>query len=192
MSTDLKRILAQISQHGSAGRIAARHDTARLTKGQYPARVHNHEAFASLIGDFVNRQLLQTGGGTRTPFEARALAKDILTRQGRNHGRTYNNYARDAIDGRNGGLRAALDALTDAIRDQQTLHYIGDVIDRVVDPLDWDHKVAVTGQLLNHYRQLNPNAVEDPRPEVHAQSYDELLRELSHQVDSFTNSLRRH
>lgn len=191
MSAELQRILARISQHGSAGQVAARHDGARLTAEQHPTRVDNHEQFAAVIGAFVNRQVQLTGGQTYAPYEARAVAKEMLNQYGRRYELTYNNYARDAIDGRNGGLRAVLDILTDLIRDQQTSRYISDTIDQYVDPLSYDQKVAVTQQVIDHFRRLNPDAIDDPRPEVHAQNYVDMLRELNKQIDTFSNRMRR-
>lgn len=192
MSNDLQRVLDKITQHGQAGRIRARHDTARLRGPNPNPRVANFDQFTRVIGAFVNKQIELAGGQRYPDFEARAIAKEILSQQERRTGKTFNNYARDAIDGRNGGLRAVLDILTDTLREQQTSRYIGDAIDQVVDPLDYDRKVAVTRQVLAHYQRLSPGAVSDPRPEVHAHDYSTLLREVAAQVDKMNENLRGH
>lgn len=194
MPTDLQRVLAKITEQGTAGKVRALHDSARLSSPVTNPRVSNAHDFARVIGAFVNRQIEKTGGSRYNDFEARAVAKEMLIQHGRraNVNKTYNNFVRDAIDGRNNGLRGILDILTDQIREQQAGRYISDAIDQVIDPLDYDRKKSVTREMIAHFQMLMPGTVEDPRSEVYVHDYDTLLREVGRQLDQTSDNLRRY
>ncbi|MEM9416312.1 MAG: hypothetical protein AAGA29_12670 [Planctomycetota bacterium] len=192
MSNDLQRILAEISRHGNAGKVRAQHDSARLRGPNPNPRVTNERDFARVIGAFVNRQLEATGGRRYPDFEARAVAKEMLVQHGRRVNKTYNNFVRDAIDGHDGGLRGVLDFLTDLLREQQAERYRSDAKDRHIDPLSFDQKKKITGDILAHYRSADPSSVPDPRPEVYAHDYSALLDEMARKQDDMTDKLRGH
>lgn len=192
MSSELQRILDKISQYGQAGQVRARHDLARLRSPNPNPRIESYDQFIRVVGAFLNRQIEMTGGQRYPDFEARAMAKEILSRGGGQSGKTLNNFVRDAIDGRSGGLREALDIITDRLRDQQTSMFIADAIDQVVDPLDFDRKVEITRQVLAHFAGINSTSVQVPRPEACAHDYGNLLQLIARQVDHLNDSLRKY
>lgn len=192
MSEELERIIASISDHGTAGQIKARHDAACLSSPIGNPRITNAQDFARVIGAFVNRQVKATGGSGYSDFEARGKAKELLVDHGRRVGQTYNNYVRNAMDGYDDGLRGVLNLLTDLLREEQANRYKEDAIDRMIDPLDFDAKVKVTGQVLAELKGLIPGGIVDPRPEAHAHEYQALLRMRAEHNDEFNDELRRH
>ena len=192
MNSQLQRILSQITQYGAAGQIAAQHDAARLSLGQQPLRVRDNAHFMEVLGRVVNLQLEKTGRGALPAYEAQREAVEILESGGRRSGKSYANFARDAMDGRNGGLRVAIDLVADGLRDKQTQRFVAASIDAAVDPLNWDQKVAITRQILSHYQQISPQSISESRAEPHAHDYQSLIREISQHVDSMSNTMRSH
>lgn len=190
MSKEFERLFAKLSEHGATGRLKARHDAASLSNPISITRVRNSQEFASLIGAFVNRQIRHTGGAGYPDFEARAVAREMLTNYGRRHGRTYVNYVRDAIDGRGDGLRGVLNILTDMIRDQQAQRYGDDAFDRLIDPLDFRAKVAITKEIMDDLKRKTSADFGDPNPEVHAHDYQAIVRRQVRQIDENTDDFR--
>ncbi|MFH1109421.1 MAG: hypothetical protein V1790_09530 [Planctomycetota bacterium] len=90
----------------------------------------------------------------------------------------------DAHDGTNGGLRAVIDMLNDALKAESVEHYIRDVFDRCVAPNSWPDKVALMRDFLaRHGANLSP-AIQPDEAERYAQNYEELVR-------AFTEAVRR-
>ncbi|MFN3167002.1 MAG: hypothetical protein ACE37H_08055 [Phycisphaeraceae bacterium] len=192
MSNEQERIIARISNHGAVGRIRARHDAASMSRSVGDLRVTNAHDFARVTGGYVNHQVKMTGGSGYSDYEARSIAKELLTQHGRRYRRTYNNYIQNAIDGHDGGLRGVLNILTDMLREQQAERFKDDAIDQVIDPLDFDAKVAVTRQILDEQKRLSPGGMGDQRPEAHAHDYQALLSKRAQQIDEMNDELRSH
>lgn len=192
MSKQLERAIAQISRHGAAGRLMARHDAASLINTYSTSPVRSSREFDDRIGKFVNQQVRMTGGSGYPDFEARAMAKEILTEHGKRFRKTYVNYARDAIDGVGEGLYGVLKILADVLRDQQADRYQNDAIDRIVDPLSFQDKVAITKAIMDAHNRTSVADVGDPSPEAHAHAYRDLVREQARHSDEMSDKMRGH
>ncbi|MFN3166370.1 MAG: hypothetical protein ACE37H_04825 [Phycisphaeraceae bacterium] len=192
MSKELERIIAQISRHGGAGRLMARHDAASLINSYSTSPVRNCREFDDRIGKFVNQQARMTGGTVYPDFEARAIAKDILKEQGKRFRKTYANYARDAIDGSGEGLYGVLKILADYLRDHQIDRFQNDAIDRLVDPLSFQDQVAITKAIMEKHNKTSVADIGDPSPEAHAHAYRDLVREQARHSDEMSDKMRGH
>jgi hypothetical protein len=194
MSKEFERLVAKLSEHGTAGRVSAQHDAASLSSPISGPRVRDSHEFACVIGAFVNRQVQLTGGAGYPDFEARTIAKEILSKYGerRGQGRTYANYARNAIDGQDGGLRGVLNILAEVLREQQTERYREDAVDQIVDPLDFEAQVAITKKIMDDHKQTSSVDIGNPRPEAHAHQYRALIRRRVQQIDDTTKDFRGH
>ncbi len=174
----LDTLLSALDERRVAREIGIPHDEARM---RYPLRsntVRDFHAFSDIIGDYVRHHYAAciSRGGTLSRAEAVGRAKEILDREYRRSGGDMMSAFGNAAEGVEGGLRAVLDKLAEAIKVEAVERYTREVFDRLVAPNDWERKVELIRQFIRHLGYQFGGAIQADRPERYAHDYRELIR----------------
>ena len=97
----------------------------------------------------------------------------------------------DAHDGTNGGLRAVLDVIADALKAKSVENYVNYVFDRYVTPNSWDEKVDIIRQFISAYRNILPSSIEANKPERYAHNYSALIGSYIDGIKQTSSMFRR-
>ena len=171
-------LLAALDERTIARRIGIRHDETRM---RYPLRsntVASFGAFSRVIADYYNYHFRRcvSHGGMLTQVEAAARAKEVLEREYRRQGGDIVSAYNDAREGTNGGLRALLDKIAEALKAEAVERYIREVFDRQVAPNAWHDKVALIRQFIVRAGPQLRGSIHADQPERYAHNYQELVR----------------
>ncbi len=187
-------LLAALDERTIAQRIGIANDETRM---RYPLRsntVRSFDEFSNVIGDYYNYHFTScvSGGGSLSRAEAAGRAKEILEREYRRQsGGDIVGAFNDAHDGTNGGLRAALDLIANAIKIESVERYIRDTFDRLVAPNDWDQKVELLRSFVESCGVHLASSIRVDQPERYAHNYSELIRAYVNALQRTSSMFRR-
>lgn len=176
--TSVNRLISELDESKIAKEIAIKHDESRMKYSLKKNTVKNFDEFSFEIGKFTAYQVSKciSCGGSLSPDQASSWAKDLLEREYRRHGSNLIGAYNNAHDGTNGGMRAVLDTITDALKAESIERYVRSVFDRHIPPDSWPQKVLIMKQLFENFGTLFPATIRKDQPERYAQNYQELIR----------------
>ncbi|MFC1814049.1 hypothetical protein ACFL03_15300 [Thermodesulfobacteriota bacterium] len=180
----LQSILSEIDSEALAKFIGQPIDVARATYIMDTVIVKSSDEFNHTIASFYVHLLRHT---RKVPIpvdfkaagaEAFALLERAFSQKGGLPAALEE--AKNAI---NGGLRLIFDLMTDQLRREEQEKHINGVLKLVMDPLDWDGKVALMGEVLRRLEpHLPPEIILQP-PERFAAHYESIVRAYVQSMD---------
>jgi hypothetical protein len=170
--------MAALDERTIAQRIGIPHDEARMRYSLQSNTVRTFDDFSDRIGDYYNYHVTTcvSRGGRLSRAEAAGRAKEILEQEYRRHNGNIVSAFNDANDGTNGGLRAILDRIAEALKAESLERYTRDVFDRHVAPSSWEDKVEMIRQFIRHCGAYLGSSIRADQPERYAHDYQELIR----------------
>lgn len=191
--TSISSLLAALDEKTIAQRIGIPHDEARM---QYTLRsntVKDFDEFTNIIGDYYNHHFTRcvSKGGALSRAEAAGRAKEILEREYRRRGGNITTAFNNAHDGTNGGLRAILDAIAEALKAESVERYMREMFDQHVAPNSWEEKVEIIRQFIDRCGMDLSSSIQTQQPERYAQNYEELIRSYVTALQRTSSIFRR-
>jgi len=186
-------LLAALDERQIAQRVGLPHDEARMRFSLQSNTADSFEEFTHLIADYYNHHFTQciAEGGSLPRSESAGRAKEILEREYRRRNGDLVTAYNDAHDGTNGGLRAILDRIAEALKAESVERYIRDVFDQHVAPNAWEEKVEIIRQFLEKHGAHLADSVEAEEPERYAQNYQQLIRSYVDALRATSSIFRR-
>lgn len=191
--TAIDHLMAELDERRMAQLIGGMHDNSRVRFPLHKNTVDNFDEYEKVLGAYVNAQYTAsvTRGGSLSRADAVSRAKGILEREYRRRGGDIVSAYNDAHDGTNGGLRAQLDIICDALKNESLEHYIRDVFDRHVRPNAWPEKVAMIRSLIARFGSLLGPSIQADQPERYAHDYHNLVQSLVQAMQRTSAMFRR-
>jgi hypothetical protein len=186
-------ILEELDERTIAREVGIPHDEARM---RFPLQTNTAVSFPEFEDVIAQYFDYHHGhcvacGGRLSRAEAAGRAKEILEKEyRRRHGDLVTAY-NDAHDGTNGGMRAILDMIAEALKAESVERYTRDVFDRRVAPNDYEAKVAIIREFMERCGPYLSRAVQANRPERYAHNYQELVREYAAGLRQTSSMFRR-
>ena len=192
MST-INNLLQALDERTIAQEVGRPHDEARIKYPLHSNTAATFEEFSEIIGSYYNHHFATavSSGGALSSVEAAGQAKEILEQEYRRRGANSVTAFNDAHDGTNGGLRAILDTIAEALKAKSVERYIRDVFDRYVAPNDWDQKVEIIREFINSHGAQLGSSIQTGQPERYAQNYEELIRSYVTALQRASSVFRR-
>jgi hypothetical protein len=189
----IDNLMAELDERHLARLIGTPHDNARV---RYPLRKNTAESFdeyEETIGDYLNRQFSEcvTRGGSLSRSEAASRAKEIIEREYRRRNGDIVSAYNDAHDGTNGGIRAQLDLICDALKNESLGRHVRDAFDRHVRPNAWPEKVAIIRSIIARFGSLMGSAIQADQVERYAHDYRNLVENLTQALQRSAAAFRR-
>jgi len=186
-------LLRALDESEVARKVAIPHDEARMRYSLESNRVGSFEEFTDILADYYGKQFTScvSKGGRLSKAEAAGRAKEIVEREYRRRGGNIVTAFNDAHDGLNGGLRAVLDMICEALKAESVERYVRDVFDRHVAPNSWEQKVDIIRQYLSQCGAHLSASIRVDQPERYAQNYEELIRSYVAALQRTAASFRR-
>ncbi len=175
----LDSLLAALDESTITKRIRNPHDDARNSFHLESNKVRDFDEFTRIIADYYYNHhfgaCVSPGSGL-TLAEAAGRAKEILERDyHRRNGDIVTAYI-DAHKGDDGGLRAILDKITEALKTEAIERYTRDMFDRHVAPSEWNQKVRIIRQFLARFSYIFGDRIRPDQAEEYAHNYELLIR----------------
>ncbi len=185
--------LAALDEREIAQHVGIPHDEARIRFPLSSNTVRDFDEFREIIGDYYNHHFAccVSDGGSLSRPEAIGRAKEALEGQYRRRNGDIVTAFNDAHDGINGGLRAVLDMIADALKIESVERYIRDVFDRQVAPNAWQDKVELIRQFIRQCGANLSSSIRADQPERYAQNYSELIRSYVESLQKTSSIFRR-
>lgn len=189
----LDSILHALSESTIAREVGIPHDEVRMRFAIKSNTVGSFEEYTALLGEYYNYHFTAcvSNGGRLSPGEAAGRAKEILTRHYQRRNGDVNTAYHDAHEGTNGGLRAQLDIIADALKLESTERYMRHVLDQSIPPNEWDPKVDIVRQLIAHLPAGVRSSIDADHPERYAHNYEPLIRALLAELQKTSTMFRR-
>lgn len=186
-------LLNALDDRTIAKKVGIHHDDAR---NRYPVKantVGSMAEFTSLIGDYYNYHFTRcvSHGGELSSVEAQERAKEIIEREYRRRRGDVNSCYTDVHDGTNGGARAVLDLLADALKAESVQRYVRGMFDQYVARNDWDEKVEIIRQFIARCGVDLSACIDVTRPERYASNYVDLISAYVEAKRQFAPTARR-
>lgn len=166
-------------------------DEARASYSMSTIRVEDYDSFCESICSFYTHLLRHMGriSGTVNPRQLAPDALDLTQRafQGEMGVKAAYEESRSAA---RGGLKFVFDKLTDYLKAEEREKYVRMVFQSMIDPLDFETKVAVVQKLLG---RLGPSLPEGMKPESakqYAVDYELIIRAYVESTAKMTQVLR--
>ena len=189
----INSLLAALDEREIAQRIGIPHDEARMRYALHANTVAGFREFEQIIGEYYNYHFTTcvAPGGALSPAEARSRAKQILEQDYRRRNGDIRSAFVDARDGTNGGLRAMLDIIAEALKADSMSQYTQDVFDRHVTPVSWEEQVDIMRQFIAHFGAYLGSSIRQDRPEQYARDYEPLIRSYVRALQQTSSMFRR-
>lgn len=174
----ISSLLSDLDERVIAQRVAIKHDEVRMQYRLTSNIVADFDQFSATIGDYYNYHFTRcvTRGGVLPASEACSRAKELLEDEyRRRHGNIVSAF-NDAHDGTNGGMRAALDVIAEALKAEAIERYVRDAFDRHVAPNSWEQQVDMIRQFISWCGSALSSSIVASQPERYAHDYSELIR----------------
>lgn len=189
----IDNLMAELDERRIAQMIGGAHDNARA---RFPLRrntVESFDEYEAVLGEYLNGQfsMCVTHGGSLPRADAVSRAKEIIEREYRRRNGDIVSAYNDAHDGTNGGLRAQLDTICDALKNESIERYIRDAFDRHVRPNAWPEKVAMIRALISRFGNLLGSSIQADQPERYAHDYHNLVQSLVQALQRTSSMFRR-
>jgi hypothetical protein len=190
--SDIDALIRSLKSGAVAQNVGIDHDEARMQYRPRGNRVSSVREFERIIGDYYNQHFSRTvGSGQLRHFEAVQRAKQILTREYRRRNKSLVNAVHDAKEGTNGGMRAILDTLADALKNESTQHYMQETLDQARELDSWHQRVDLARQFQQRYGHMLGDSVQSLPAEAFAHDFDELIQSYVQHIDEVEQQFRR-
>jgi len=188
----LNRVLHELDESYLVDHITRQHDEARIAYHLRSNTVHSDAEFDSSIADYYNYHFGRclSHGGTLSRAEAAGRAKEIIEREYRRKRQDKLHAYHNGKHGYEGGMRAILDLIMEALKEEALERHIRDVLDRYVAPTSFTEQVSLVREII-HRAGLSPRYVDAAYPERYARNYEELVRGLVASIRAQATSFRR-
>jgi hypothetical protein len=185
--------MAELDERTIAKENAIFHDEIRMKYPLNKNTVNDFNEFNWIIGDYYNYHFTSciSHGGRLSQSDASSLAKKILETEYRKRGGDIVMAYNDAHDCTNGGVRAILDIIADALKSESIERYMLDAFDRYVTPNSWHQKVEIIRQFISRCGPYLSNAIHAENPERYAQNYKELINSYLMALKNTSGIFRR-
>ena len=189
----IDNLLTALDERHMAQAVGLHHDEARMRYALGRNTVSTFEEFTVRIGDYYNHHYTRciSGGGGLSRAEAAGRAKEILEREYRRRKGDIVSAFNDARDGTNGGMRAVLDNIAEAIKVEAVERYVREMFDHHVAPNAWEDKVEIIRQFINRCGGNLSSSIQAQQPERYAQNYQELIRSYVDALQGTSSIFRR-
>jgi len=189
----INSLLSALDERVIAQRVAIKHDEARMQFHLPSNTVANYDEFSDMTANYYNYHYTKcvTNGGSFSGGESRSAARALLENEYRRRRGDIVSAFNDAHDGTNGGLRAILDIICEAIKAESVERYIRDVFDRCVKPVSWTQKVDIIRQFITYCSPFLSSSIVANEPERYAQNYSELIRAYVEGLKQTSTMFRR-
>jgi hypothetical protein len=187
----LDTILAELDEWHILEHITKKHDEARLQYHTRSNTVSTDAEFDDVIADYYNHHFarcISSSGLSRA--EAAGRAKEIIESGYRRKKEDMLTAYSDGKHGYNGGMRAILDMIAEALKEEAIERHIRDVLDRYVAPTGFEEQVAIVRAIIAK-TQISSRYVDPSRPERYARNYEELIRGLVEAIRLQADKFRR-
>ena len=186
-------LLSALDEREIARQVTNQHDETRMRFHPPSNTVANYDEFSDITANYYNYHYTKcvTNGGRFTGGESRSAARALLENEYRKRRGDIVSAFNDAKDGTNGGLRAILDIICEAIKAESVERYIRDVFDRCVKPVSWDQKVDIIRQFITYCSPYLSSSIVANEPERYAQNYSELIRSYTEGLRQTSSMFRR-
>jgi hypothetical protein len=184
--TTIHSLLSALDERVIAQRVAIKHDEARMQYHLPSNTVADYDEFSNITADYYNyhyTRCVTNGGRLESSQACKAVRKHLENEYRRRHGDIASAF-NDAHDGTNGGLRAILDIICEAIKAESVEGYIQYVFDSSVKPVSWHQKVDIIRQFIAYCSPYLSSSIVASEPERYAFNYNEL-------IGSYTEGLRQ-
>jgi len=184
-------ILSSIDESALSKAIGIPIDNARAGYIMNSVTVNSREEFFEAIESFYLHLVQHTHAlfGESNPQVEIADSHALLERAYRRRGGVNPAYA-DAKQGINSGMRGVLDAMVAQYKAERRDRYIQNLLNRALNPLDWQNKVKVMTLFIE---RLGPNLPEDIRecpPEQFVNDCGSLVRAYVESMERVRSLLR--
>ena len=184
-------IQAEISAEALATKFGIQIDSARATYVIDSVIVKSYDGFYdSTISFFVH--LIRHTRNLSDPVDMKVVgaeAFELLEKAFSREGGVQAAYA-EALCGLRGGMKLVIDQITEAFKKEEQYKYVNFVFKAALDPLDWDGKVALMGELLKRLKNHLPSEIVSQPPERYARYYETILRAYIHSIDQVKSLFR--
>jgi len=184
-------IQAEISAEALATKFGIQIDSARATYVIDSVIVKSYGGFYdSTISFFAH--LIRHTRNLSDPVDMKVVgaeAFELLEKAFSREGGVQAAYA-EALCGLRGGMKLVIDQITEAFKKEEQYKYVNFVFKAALDPLDWDGKVALMGELLKRLKNHLPSEIVSQPPERYARYYDTILRAYINSVDQVKSLFR--
>ena len=186
-------LLPALDEREIARLVGIPHDEARMRYALRSNTVSGFDEFTSVIADYYDYHQCQciSGASMVSRPEAAGRAKEIVEQAYRRRDGDIVSAFNDAHDGTNGGLRAVLDLIAEAMKTDSVERYIRDVFDRQVAPNAWEDKVEIVRQFIQRCGVNLSTSIRVDQPERYAQNYSELIRSYVKALQKTSSIFRR-
>lgn len=168
---DFNRIIEQIEHP---------HNNAREAYGEVRGPIRTFQDYSDIIGDYYRHHFTRclARGGSMPKWHACSRAKEIIQQEydEKYHGNIVMAF-NDAHKGHRSGIRAQLDLIAERLKAESVQRYMRDVLDRHIEPDNWDARVEIVRQIFARYPQI-ATMTGSPSPEKYAQKYVEFIQQL--------------
>jgi len=175
-----------------AARVSIPHDRARMTYPT-PNSVNSLRDFEDEVGRYVQHHYRSciVPGGSLSLSDARSMGKEMVEREYRRRKGNIVSAYRDVCDGVV-SLRAILDIIADALKEEAIVRYTKDVIDRHVDRSNYEEIVACMRELIATCGPHLGTEFQTNRPERYAGAgWEDLIKTYVEALKSTAAVVRR-
>lgn len=173
----LQEALALLDPVRLSMEIEMPHEEARLSFSGAPALVRSEREFHELVGSYFahHQGRVTLGPGITWDFQPGAFAIELLNRVMNREGGAAAAY-RKCLTGMDGGVRSVLDAMADTLKRDSVSREMTRIFTTVIPWLDYEAKVSLVQELLDHMAGMIPEEFKSRRPEELAMQFEILLQ----------------
>jgi len=188
----VENILSEVSEDALTKRIGIPIDSARACYVINSILVTSFESFNKKIVSFYLHLLRNTWSiSDSVSLEAAGPeAFALLERAFTNKGGIKAALAEAKHATKNGGLRFVFDQMTNQFKREEQGKHVNSVLKSVMDPLDWEGKVALTGEIIKRLEHNLPSKITSQPPERWAGHYEIIVRAYVESMDQVKSLFR--
>jgi hypothetical protein len=176
--TSIKSLLSELDPKYITRIRSKFHVHARTKYRPKYEKVDSFEKFSEAIGDYYNFHFTTcvSNGGSLPMTDAIHRAKEILKREYRRQGKDIVSAYKDAQDESDVGLFGILNIIYEGLKAEAVESWVREAFDRHVAPSEWEQKVDIIKQFIDHCGPSLSSSIDTDHPERYADNYEELIR----------------
>ncbi len=191
MSDSIRSLLASLDARVIAQRVGNQHDEARIKFQWDRNTVRDSHEFKEAISRYYIHHLKALGRIDFMPdYLAFALALKALESHLDSGPNSLSVLFRDAHDGTNGGLKAVLDRIANALKVEEIEGHIQDQFRRYADPMSWEDQLELVRQFIRACGPTRLPGIALDKPEQYINNYRQLIRAYVETIQQATAPFR--
>jgi hypothetical protein len=172
---NLQRILDLLDERTLAQEVWLANDMARERYRLERATVSDWDEFLEEITTYYEWHFRQTRGDANlVKYSLESSASKIVEQAYSSQG-GMEAAVRNAKTGTGGGLSGVLTAIAQHLRQEHEEHYVGHILRKHINPMDWDEVVDLMRQYLRRFGGDLPRGSRVKKPEELAKNWRELI-----------------